>query len=162
MDAQIDKAKLLDRVRSERSRLDTLLESFTDEQMTQLLADSDWSVKDHLAHLTWHEREIVNMLRTRSMEDDVASDLWGLPLHERNYTIYESNRDRSLEDVRAESRQVYAELSELLEGLYEEDLTDPGRYKDMPEEWQPWKIIAENTYEHYHDHTEDISLKCEA
>ncbi|MDQ3927918.1 MAG: ClbS/DfsB family four-helix bundle protein [Chloroflexota bacterium] len=161
LDAQIDKATLLDKVRSERSRLDRLLAGFTDEQMVQPGAGGDWSVKDHLAHITWHEREVANMLRERSLEEGVGSELWDLPLQERNHTIYQSNRDRSLEDVLAESRQVYAELSELLEGLSEEDLTDPSRYKDMPDDWQPWRLIAENTYEHYHDHAEDIALKRE-
>jgi hypothetical protein len=161
MDAQIDKATLLDKVRSERSRLDALLAGFTDEQMAQPGVDGDWSIKDHLAHITWHEREIVRMLSARSLEYSVVSDLWNLPLHERNHAIYESNRDRSLEEVRAESRQVYAELSQLLEGVSEEDLTDPGRYKGMPGDWKPWRLIAENTYEHYHDHTEDLALKRE-
>ncbi|MDQ3705664.1 MAG: ClbS/DfsB family four-helix bundle protein [Chloroflexota bacterium] len=161
MDAQIDKATLLDRVRSERSRLDSLLAGFTDEQMARPGVDGAWSLKDHLAHITWHEREMVNMLRARSLEEGVSSDLWGLPLHERNRAIYESNRHRSLEDVRAESRQMYAELSQLLEDASEEDLTDPGRYKGMPGDWKPWRLIAENTYEHYHDHTEDLALKRE-
>jgi uncharacterized protein (TIGR03083 family) len=152
MDAQMDRSTLLNNVRSGRERLDGLLATLTDEQMERPGGESDWSVKDVIAHITWHEREIVNMLRARSMEEGVSSHLWGLPTHERNRAIYEGNRDRSLQDVLAESRQVRAELDELLAGLSEEDLTDPGRYKDMPAEWQPWKIIAENTYEHYHDH----------
>lgn len=162
MDAQIDKATLLNRVRTERSRLDALLASMTGEQLAQPRAEGDWSVKDHLAHITWHEREMVNMLRARSLEAGIASDLWNLPLHDRNRAIYDSNRDRSLQDILAESRRVYAELSQLLEGLSEKDLTDPGRYKDMPGDWTPGKIIAENTYEHYHDHAEDIARKRDA
>ena len=156
MDAQIDKATLLNNVRSGRSRLDALLAGFTDEQMARAGVEGEWSVKDVIAHITWHEREIVNMLRTRSLEEGVSSELWGLPTNERNQAIYDTHRDRPLQDVLAESRQVYAELGELLAGLSEADLTDPGRYKDMPAEWQPWKLIAENTYEHYHDHAETI------
>jgi uncharacterized protein (TIGR03083 family) len=159
MNAQIDKATLLNNVRSGRYRLDGLLATFTDEQLARPGEEGDWSVKDVVAHITWHEREIVNMLRARSLEEGVSSELWGLPTHERNRAIYDANRDRSLQDVLAESRQVYAELGELLAGLSEADLTDPGRYKDMPAEWQPWKLIAENTYEHYHDHAEAISSK---
>ena len=156
MDAQIDKATLLNNVRSGRARLDALLGSFTDEQMARPGVEGDWSVKDVIAHISWHEREIVRMLKARSLEEGVASEWWGLPTHERNRAIYDSNRDRSLQEVLAESRQVYAELGELLAGLSETDLTDPGRYKDMPAEWQPWKLIAENTYEHYHDHATAI------
>lgn len=154
MDDQIDKATLLNKVRSERARLDTLLASFSDEQREQPGPGGDWSVKDVVAHITWHEREIVNMLRERSLEEGVVSELWNLPLHARNKTIYDSNRERSLQDVLGESMQIYAELYELLDGLSEEDLTDPSRYKDMPGDWKPWRLIAENTYEHYHDHAE--------
>ncbi|HEY0069760.1 MAG TPA: DinB family protein [Chloroflexia bacterium] len=156
MNAQIDKATLLNKVRSSRERLDALLATFTDEQMTQPGAEDDWSLKDVIAHVTWHERQMVDMLKARSLEEGVGSDLWELPLHERNWAIYDSNRDRSLEDVRSESRQVYAELGELLAGLSEEDLTDPARYKDMPDDWEPWRLIASNTYEHYDDHAEAI------
>jgi hypothetical protein len=26
----------------------------------------------------------------------------------------------------------------------------------MPPDWQPWTIIAQNTYEHYQDHIDDL------
>jgi hypothetical protein len=147
---------MLNKVRSSRSRFDALLATFTDEQMTQPGTEDDWSLKDVIAHISWHERQMVDMLRARSLEEGVGSDLWELPLHERNWAIYDSNRDRSFEDVRSESRQVYAELVELLAGLSEEDLTNPAHYKDMPDDWEPWRLIASNTYEHYDDHAEAI------
>ena len=27
---------------------------------------------------------------------------------------------------------------------------------EMPEEWEPWKVIASNSYEHYHQHIPGI------
>ena len=70
--------------------------------------------------------------------------------------VFEQNRNRSLQEVLAESRQVYRDLLQALQPLSDEDLNDPGRYKDMPAVWQPWNLISENTYEHYADHANDI------
>jgi len=39
-----------------------------------------------------------------------------------------------------------------VQGLAEADLTDAGRFADMPGDWVPWQLLAENTYTHYRDH----------
>ena len=33
-----------------------------------------------------------------------------------------------------------------------EDLNDPHRFKNMPQEWRPWQLIAGNSFKHYEDH----------
>src|SRR5947209_19757266 len=33
-----------------------------------------------------------------------------------------------------------------------EDLNDPHRFKNMPQEWRPWKLIAGNSFKHYENH----------
>lgn len=112
-----------------------------------------WSVKDIIAHVVWHEREVVGVLTAKAL---VGSDLWDLPLAKRNAAIFEQTRDRPLNEVLAEARVIYAQFLEGLQTLTDEDLNDSGRFADMPTEWQPWKLIAENSYEHYHDHRHDI------
>jgi hypothetical protein len=102
-----------------------------------------------IAHITWHEKEMIGLIEAHAL---VGSELWDLPLDRRNAVIYDRNKDRSLEDVQQEARQVYAQLLERLDTLSEADLHDPGRFPNMPPDWQPWKLIAENTYEHYDDH----------
>ena len=113
----------------------------------------EWSIKDLVAHITWHEREMVGVLKARAL---VGSDLWDLPQHKRNAIIFEENHHRPLREVFAESQDVHQELVEELLKLSDEDLNDPGRFADMPADWIPWDLIAGNTYIHYQDHLKDL------
>jgi hypothetical protein len=38
-------------------------------------------------------------------------------------------------------------------------LHDPGRFTDMPPDWLPWDLLAQNTYEHYQDHLLDFTAR---
>jgi uncharacterized protein (TIGR03083 family) len=149
----MNKAELLADIRAEWARWEALLGEVDEGQMTQPGAAGEWSVKDILAHVAWFEREMVGMLQARAL---VGSDLWQLPADQRNARIFEENRDRPLQDVLAEAQQVHQKLLEGLEALAEDDLVDPRRFPGMPEDWQPWKVIAGNSNEHYRDHSRDV------
>lgn len=112
-----------------------------------------WSARDVVAHVAWHEREMETMLRKH---DANGSDLWNLPLDERNAAIRELYRDRPLAEGLAEGRAAYAALLPVIEGLSDEDLNDPKRYRDMPADWAPWQVVAGNTYEHYREHAASL------
>jgi hypothetical protein len=58
--------------------------------------------------------------------------------------------------VIAGAHQVYALLLQALEGLDEGDLNDPSRFRDMPLDWIPYQLLADNTYDHYDHHAADI------
>ena len=149
----MDKATFLETLQVARADWEALLDELDANQMTLPVAPGEWSVTDIIAHVTWHEREMVGVLRARAL---VGSDLWNLPVDERNAVIYEQNRHRSLDDVRAEAEMVFQQLLEGLQSISDEDLVDPGRFRDMPPEWQPWKIIADNSFDHYRDHGAQI------
>src|SRR5258708_10914972 len=51
-----------------------------------------------------------------------------------------------------EGQDTYAELVEGAQTLSEEDLNDPHRFQEMPENWIPWKVFASNSFEHYQEH----------
>ncbi len=149
----MDKATFLEMLQVERADWEALLAELDADQLTQPGAAGEWSIKDIIAHVTWHEREMVGVLRARAL---VGSDLWNLPLDERNAVIYEQNRHRSLDDVRTEAETVFQQLLEGLQDISDDELADPGRFRDIPAEWQPWKIMAENSFEHYRDHRSQI------
>jgi hypothetical protein len=107
-----------------------------------------------MAHITWHEKEMVGLLQARAL---VGSDLWYLPTDERNLEIYKQNRDRELADIQTETGQVFPLLMSLLETLTQDELDNPARFAEMPAEWLPWEVIASNTYEHYDHHIEQVS-----
>ena len=47
---------------------------------------------------------------------------------------------------------VHEDLLQVLRTLDDTDLHDPARFAEMPAEWEPWSLIANNTYEHYEAH----------
>ena len=132
---------------------EALLERVARDHMTLPGVDDGWSVKDIIAHVVWYEREMVGLLQKRLL---AGSEWWGLPNAERNERIYQQNRLRSLEDVLIESVTVYRQLHDLLEGLSDAELEDPRYFANMPADWVPWQLIAENTYDHYRDHAASI------
>jgi hypothetical protein len=109
-----------------------------------------WSVKDMIAHVTWHERQMCLMIQ--EMDLLAGSELWNLPLEERNAALYALNQNRPLREVLKEVKEVIGELLDLLEPLSEEDLHEASHFKNMPADWKPWDVIAGNTYEHYKEH----------
>ena len=94
MDDAPNKTEFLEHIRTSRSKLDEVVKSIDPLFMTAPGACGDWSVKDVLAHITWHEQEMFNVVLNRAL---VGSDLWNVSLELRNKTIYEENRDRELE-----------------------------------------------------------------
>ncbi len=155
MDAPEDIQQFIGTIQSTWSAWETLIKQVLEERMTQPGAAGDWSLKDIIAHITWYEKEMVGLITAHAL---VGSELWNLPTDERNAAIYELVKDQPLEQVLAESEQVHQQLMEVLLTLSDQDLTDPGSFPNMPPDWQPWMIIAQNTYEHYEDHMRDVEM----
>ena len=149
----MNKDEVITRVRTERSRWNDIIAQINDDLMLKPGVEGDWSARDILAHVIWYEREIVGLLRARAF---VGSDLWALPVDERNAGVYQETRSMTLEEVRAESERVFPDLLEQLEALPEDAYGDPSSFPGMPAEWEPWFIIAGNTFNHYPDHTESL------
>jgi len=112
-------------------------------------AMDDWTVKDILAHITWHEREMIELVRAKVFD---GSPLWNEPTEVRNQAIYREHKDLPLVAVLADHESVHAEMMALLRDLNEADLNVPGRIAQMPKEWNLALILGDNTWEHYPDH----------
>lgn len=143
-------------VQFEHDRLEALFEQVPPEQMEQTGAVGEWSIRDLIAHITWYEKEMLTLLRERSLAN--ASSLWELSDDPRNQAIFDANRGRALRDILTEAKQVYADLLPEIEKLTEADLFQTSQYKGMPSDWIPWQILAENTYLHYRQHSENMRL----
>lgn len=136
-----------------RADWDNLISRVPPERMTQPGVEGDWSVKDIIAHIAWHEREMLGVLRARAL---VGSPLWDLPTAARNAAIYAANRNRPLAEVVADETQVFGELMDACEALTDAAVADPGLYRDMPADWVPGDLLAQNTYAHYAQHPPPI------
>ncbi|HEY7348782.1 MAG TPA: DinB family protein [Ktedonobacterales bacterium] len=109
----------------------------------------NWSVKDLVAHVSWYEREMLPVIRLHVF---TGSEWWTLPTDERNVLIYQQNSHRPLQEIIHEGQHSYSDLLEAVHSLSDEDLNDPRRFSDMPDDWVPWQIFAANSSEHYQDH----------
>lgn len=143
------KAAFIARVRSAREQWEQPLAGLPPEALEQPGAGGAWTLKDVIAHITWYEREMIDILKARAF---VGSPYWELPREARNAAIHAENRDKPSEQVLAEAQAVFAELLAQLEALPEVALYDPAYFPGMPEDWLPWQVIASNTYEHYLEH----------
>ena len=150
----MNRAAFLAELRAGRAEWDETLARIDEARMTEPGVEGAWSAKDVVAHVAWHEREMAAMLRER--DANAGSDLWDLPLDERNTAIYAKYRDLPLDAVLAEGRAAYATLLPEVEGLADEDLNAPKRYRNMPADWIPWQVLAGNTYEHYREHAASL------
>jgi uncharacterized protein (TIGR03083 family) len=144
---------MLTRIRSAYTDFEAALNAIPTERWTDPAFDGGWSVKDILAHITWSEREMRNVLRDRSMAG--GSDLWQLPTNdERNAITYEQDKDRPLDDVLTEHRAVHAELVSLIERLTDDELNSAAPFAEMPPDWSMAMLLPGNTHKHYAEHAE--------
>ena len=145
--------KFLDTLLNARKNWEALLAKVDKSRMTEPGLPVGWSVKDVIAHVYWHEREMSGMLEGKALK---GSAWWELPLDERNQLIYEEQRDIPLDEVLETAQKEYERFMKALQGLPQEGLNDPGYFEGMPVEWKPWQIIADNSHEHYQAHVPDI------
>jgi hypothetical protein len=146
---QMDKRRLIGSIHQGYQSWQRLLSELPEGSLERSGGAKDWNIKDLIAHITWYEREMVELLRDRRLE---GSEWWRHSNEKRNQLIYAANRDLQLVEVLGEAEQVHKELVGELERLEDEDLHDPKRFAGMPQDWIPWKIIADNTYQHYQAH----------
>ena len=154
-----DKKELLERIQSLRSRLEQNISQLSDFQLAAPGMTSDWSVKDHLAHLAVWEDSLAALLRREprhsAMKVDETTYLRGADAI--NEMIYQRNKERSLGEVLAHFRKSHQQALAALDGLTNADLfrtyshyqpDEPG--EDSGEPILAW--VAGNTYEHYAEH----------
>ncbi len=157
MDVQMTKTRLLATLRSKRAEWDAVLSEVPAAQMDEPGVAGDWSVKDIVAHLTYHERWFADRLdESLRGEIYVPTEMDRMPFDERNDRIYQKNRRRPAAEVLAESRQVFQRLVEGVQAHSEAFLTEPQQFEGVPEAVTIWKMLRGDVYEHYGEHLPSI------
>jgi len=136
-----------------RGYLKHVIEGVPEDQREQSGPDGGWSLKDILAHIAWHDDAMIEVCEKHDL---VGSVWWTLPLQERNDNIYEQYKDTPLKEVLEFFETAYEGMMKALKTLSDEDLNDPKRFHDMPEDWTPWHMLSSNGYEHYIRHIGQI------
>ena len=147
-------SELLDLVEETFDAWMHLLESVPEDTFEQPGVSGNWSLKDIIAHITWHEEQMVQVMEARAL---IGSEWWELPTHERNAKIYEENKSVSLSDILAAATAVHRQLVHWIGTLTDKDLNEPAQFEGMPEDWLFGDILSQNTYIHYGDHAASVS-----
>jgi hypothetical protein len=149
----MEKEAFLERIRSERARLDEVLSRITEERLLESPAGS-WTGKDQLAHLAaWHRIALARVIGRSEGE------MFGWPegtyeeldLDGLNARFHEQFRDRSLSDVQKEFAASYDQLLDAIETRTDTDL-DRLWLDGAPDRGTLAQMIAANTHEHYEEH----------
>lgn len=152
------KAELLSEIRREWKKLMDVVDRLDEQKMTAP-DESGWSPKDNLAHLS----EWMNSLMGHHIENRPAEDVMRLKKEQTagwdmeviNPVLFERNKDRPVEDVLGELKQVYGILLAKLEAMSFEELLKP-RHADDPEKRPLLLWVLGDTSEHFAEHREAI------
>jgi hypothetical protein len=149
----MDKPTFLEMLKTNRAELESALAQVDDARMLEPGVSGEMSVKDLLAHIAWYEREMVGILQQQAL---AGSEWWILSSADRNTAILDRYRSQSLAEVRQAAQQAYADLLRTLETVDDAALNSAAWFREMPVEWIPWQLIADNSCEHYLQHVNDI------
>jgi hypothetical protein len=143
----------LDKVERAWNDWQARISCFPPEKMLEAGIYDEWSLKDVITHLTWYEQEMVRMLEMREL---AGSELWEIPLDERNELIRRQLAEKTLQEILDEANRVHERLMALLPALADTDLQEPACIAGMPPDWKPWEVLASNTFEHYEEHLANL------
>jgi len=152
-----DKDQILTTLKEEFNRWEELLSSLSEEQITNPRLQSNWSIKDVVAHLmAWQQVSIARLEAARFNTEPVLP-IWleGLDpeseenIDQFNARIYETYHQQPWSSVHAGWRDGFLRFLKLGEGIPEDDLVDTKKY--------PWLkgyalfAVLQGALEHHHD-----------
>jgi hypothetical protein len=147
----LNKEVVLDRIRTERRRLERNLALLDEDRMQIAGVVNGWSIKDILAHLVEWEQRFLGWYRIglRGVVPEVpAPGLGWDQLDVLNQRIYQENHDRPLADVMADFRASYREVLQTVRAIPEAEMFDSNRFAWTGDGNLVGYIMA-NTANHY-------------
>ena len=104
----MNKPEFIAKLRAEHAAWESLIAEAGAARMTLPGAAGFWCFKDVVAHVTAYERWLVDLFAAVKCGELPAPSIWNDPdLENRNAVVYEVNKDKSVEVVLAESREVF-------------------------------------------------------
>lgn len=151
------KIEFINTLRVERAKLEATLAALTPRRLTRRASPEAWSIKDHLAHLTYWEQYMLQRIRQALLGE---MPKWVSTEEETdiNASVFERNQRRPLASVLADMHRSLADTFDLIESLSEADLTDPRRFAWLKGKPLYTYIANEGYGEHYHDHLKALGL----
>jgi hypothetical protein len=153
----MDKATLLDKIRTRQAEFEALLATLNASQLTTPGVNGDWSIKDILAHLvSWQKRTLAYLdAAARQGKPDIEGISSDAEMDNLNARFYAGNKSRPLADVMTDFKNTYAQVVAAVEALSADDLIEPNRFTWLNGD-PLWEQVAGNTYEHIDEHIGSI------
>jgi hypothetical protein len=150
------RAELLAQLNSEHKEFEGLLGQIGEDRMEEPGVAGAWSIKDIVAHLTAWRQRTVGRLEAVAHGQPEPTPPWPADLHEDdeiNAWFHTRDRDKSVGEVRSESRRVFQQLAAAMEKMPQDALDDPGRF--------PWmegaSLSGAAFFSHFHhEHEADM------
>ena len=150
----MNKAELLQAIRTERARFEAALAQVEPGAMSQPGANGGWSVKDILAHLTtWEQRKLhllPHYLRGETPHDPAPIN-GQAEVDAFNRQTFLDNQNRPLKEVHAAFHASHHEMMAAIEAL-----TDAQLQQTAPGNVPIWETISWDTYGHYGEHIDAV------
>lgn len=155
----MNKQELLDGIRSERVKLETVLAAIPRERWSEAGAVGFWTVKDLLGHLAvWTSRAITALYFAERGDDPRrafpkydASSGWD----PSNAVAYQEQKERELDRIEADFRATHLQILKRIDQSKDEALLfDSARFlafKGQPLATWLWASSGEHDAEHRHD-----------
>lgn len=151
-------ANLLARVDASWNQIDAAIRRASAGHMVTP-AEDGWSPKDHVAHLAMWRRSLLALLDGLSRPQAIGLDDQqeeALDTDGINALLFERNRDRPLDEVVADLRDIQARVRERLASMTDADLLRAySHYQPNDGEFNPRPVIgwiAGNTFGHDEEH----------
>lgn len=157
MAEQIDKARILNEMRTNYATLEEILTILDKGKLTTKGVIPGWSIKDMLAHIaSWHHRLLTLLDATiRNEEPTISGPDSVEEMDALNAQFYQENKSRALDEVLTDFRTSHKQITHTIQAMHEEDLISPHKFAWSGEE-PLWQLVAGDTYEHYQEHTAQI------
>jgi rubrerythrin len=125
--------------------LERLVEGLSEEQLTQIPAENEWSIRDHVAHFYDAQEMLDTRLELMLQHDD--PELTAVAIYD--YATEEVGRPEKTADMLAEFLDLRAQSIATLEALPLKDLWRTGRHS----EFGRITILRQVAYLAYHEQT---------
>ena len=156
----MDKTSLMNMIQTEFAQFESLIAPLSEEQLCKVPFKGEWSIKDIMAHIAvWEQictRWLDECARGETLHPSERVDI------ESNDRIYRENRDRPLAEVQELFHQAHQQFLHQVDLLFltlpEEEINASHRFA-WTEAWPGSSliaVIADNSYEHYYDHAQQI------
>ena len=155
------RADLLSTIQKLGDDIEQIASQVNPEQAAQPNAFGDWSFKDVIAHLnSWRLLTAARLEAGLNGTEPIVP--WPAHLDEDrdidglNRWLYESNRDKSLAEIMADSRATIERSAAAIRAVPEDALLQVGHFTWMPS-YALGPGVVQGTWEHFHiDHEPEI------